>query len=84
MVKIKMATSLSLQGFPSVAKCGPTAVKRLFILYSVFLPDIDEGVFINTDGDTFKDVILQWGELPTSVGKCNSVSPRPLPHNPNP
>lgn len=43
----------------------------------VILPDLsgknlllcfnNEGVFIDTDGKTFKDVILQWGELPTSV-----------------
>ncbi|XP_071838499.1 serine/threonine-protein kinase mig-15-like isoform X2 [Apostichopus japonicus] len=35
--------------------------KHLLLCYN------NEGVFINTDGDTFKDVILQWGELPTSV-----------------
>ena len=29
----------------------------------------DEGVFVDTNGAAFKDVILQWGELPTSVGK---------------
>lgn len=30
----------------------------------------DEGVYVNTYGRVTKDVVLQWGEMPTSVGKC--------------
>ncbi|NXI69107.1 MINK1 kinase, partial [Anseranas semipalmata] len=28
----------------------------------------DEGVYVNTYGRITKDVVLQWGETPTSVG----------------
>ena len=28
----------------------------------------DEGVYVNTYGRIIKDVVLQWGEMPTSVG----------------
>ena len=30
----------------------------------------DEGVYVNTYGRITKDVVLQWGEMPTSVGTC--------------
>lgn len=30
----------------------------------------DEGVYVNTYGRIIKDVVLQWGEMPTSVGEC--------------
>ena len=30
----------------------------------------DEGVYVNTYGRITKDVVLQWGEMPTSVGEC--------------
>lgn len=38
----------------------------------------DEGVYVNTYGRIIKDVVLQWGEMPTSVGtilihKCKNV-----------
>ena len=29
---------------------------------------IDEGVYVDTYGKISKNVVLQWGELPTSVG----------------
>lgn len=29
----------------------------------------DEGVYVNTFGRIIKDVVLQWGEMPTSVGE---------------
>lgn len=29
----------------------------------------DEGVYVNTYGRITKDVVLQWGEMPTSVGR---------------
>ncbi|PKU29088.1 mitogen-activated protein kinase kinase kinase kinase 4 isoform x6 [Limosa lapponica baueri] len=32
----------------------------------------DEGVYVNTYGRITKDVVLQWGEMPTSVD-CSSV-----------
>lgn len=31
----------------------------------------DEGVYVNTYGRITKDVVLQWGEMPTSVGMEN-------------
>lgn len=31
----------------------------------------DEGVYVNTYGRITKDVVLQWGEMPTSVGTCH-------------
>lgn len=46
----------------------------------VFLPDTgglemllcyeDEGVYVSTHGRITKDVVLQWGETPSSVGEC--------------
>lgn len=32
----------------------------------------DEGVYVDTNGKITKNVVLQWGELPTSVGKLVS------------
>lgn len=32
----------------------------------------DEGVYVNTYGRIIKDVVLQWGEMPTSVGECGA------------
>ena len=32
----------------------------------------DEGVYVNTYGRITKDVVLQWGEMPTSVGESAS------------
>lgn len=32
----------------------------------------DEGVYVNTYGRITKDVVLQWGEMPTSVGKSKA------------
>lgn len=32
----------------------------------------DEGVYVNTYGRITKDVVLQWGEMPTSVGTAPS------------
>ena len=31
----------------------------------------DEGVYVNTYGRIIKDVVLQWGEMPTSVGMAH-------------
>lgn len=33
----------------------------------------DEGVYVNTYGRIIKDVVLQWGEMPTSVGECSAT-----------
>lgn len=34
----------------------------------LFLPiHLDEGVYVNTFGKVSKNIILQWGEMPTSV-----------------
>lgn len=33
----------------------------------------DEGVYVNTYGRIIKDVVLQWGEMPTSVGECTQT-----------
>ena len=30
---------------------------------------VDEGVYVDTFGDVVRDIRLQWGELPTSVGE---------------
>ena len=32
----------------------------------------DEGVYVNTYGRITKDVVLQWGEMPTSVGRSHT------------
>lgn len=37
----------------------------------------DEGVYVNTYGRITKDVVLQWGEMPTSVGRY-LLAPPPL------
>lgn len=34
----------------------------------------DEGVYIDTYGRITKDTVLQWGEMPASVGKSDSSS----------
>lgn len=34
----------------------------------------DEGVYVNTYGKVAKNVVLQWGEMPSSVGKSFFVS----------
>lgn len=34
----------------------------------------DEGVYVNTYGRITKDVVLQWGEMPTSVGESLILS----------
>ena len=36
----------------------------------------DEGVYVDTNGKVTKNVVLQWGELPTSVGELLFVSQR--------
>lgn len=37
----------------------------------------DEGVYVNTYGRIIKDVVLQWGEMPTSVGESGGgLSPK--------
>lgn len=33
----------------------------------------DEGVYVNTYGKITKNVVLQWGEMPTSVGKVSRI-----------
>ena len=39
----------------------------------------DEGVYVNTYGRITKDVVLQWGEMPTSVGTSpNQLASPPL------
>lgn len=38
----------------------------------------DEGVYVNTYGRITKDVVLQWGEMPTSVGNDASIMKRHL------
>jgi len=30
---------------------------------------IDEGVYVNSSGGQIKDVRLQWGEVPSSIGE---------------
>ena len=54
------------------AKRSPcrTTVTILYVSFLFLSLCSDEGVFIDTNGAAFKDVIVQWGELPTSVGKC--------------
>lgn len=59
----------------------------------IFLPDTDgmemllcyedEGVYVNTYGRIIKDVVLQWGEMPTSVGE-RGARPRAAPRAPGP
>lgn len=38
----------------------------------------DEGVYVNTYGRITKDVVLQWGEMPTSVGESHGLKLREL------
>lgn len=44
----------------------------------------DEGVYVNTYGRIIKDVVLQWGEMPTSVGESGGgvSAPRQPPRGP--
>lgn len=48
--------------------------KYMFVLHKGSLGEkkpliLDEGVYVNTYGKTTKNEALQWGEMPTSVGK---------------
>ena len=38
----------------------------------------DEGVYVNTYGRITKDVVLQWGEMPTSVRRRLGPAPEAL------
>lgn len=42
---------------------------------SLFAVPPDEGVYVDTMGKITKNVVLQWGELPTSVGRCTEELP---------
>ena len=33
----------------------------------------DEGVYVNSTGGPIKDTRLQWGEIPSSIGKCLAI-----------
>ena len=44
-----------------------------FISYMCWCFSTDEGVYVDTNGKLTKDTRLQWGESPTSVGKCRAV-----------
>ena len=39
------------------------------VYYTLYICIIDEGVFVDTNGKITKNVVVQWGESPTSVGK---------------
>ena len=40
------------------------------IMLHVYVPHpIDEGVYVNAAGGQLKDSRLQWGEVPSSIGK---------------
>jgi hypothetical protein len=43
------------------------------VVHVYYLTIADEGVYVDTYGKIIKNVVLQWGELPTSVGEyvCN-------------
>ena len=34
----------------------------------------DEGVYMNANGGRIKDVRLQWGEVPSSIGNQSSIA----------
>lgn len=40
-----------------------------FLNNCIFHVYLDEGVYVNTYGKVSKNIVLQWGEMPTSVGK---------------
>ena len=42
------------------------------LIVTVFCILPDEGVYVDTYGKISKNVVLQWGELPTSVGECST------------
>ena len=46
--------------------------RALSVTYTM-LVFTDEGVYVDTNGKMTKDTRLQWGEAPTSVGKCHRV-----------
>lgn len=50
-------------------------VKILQEFYQLYLLISDEGVYVDSNGKVTKNVVLQWGELPTSVGKLYTVKP---------
>ncbi|KAH0626011.1 hypothetical protein JD844_000708 [Phrynosoma platyrhinos] len=67
---------------PPLALCLTQIQSQITPHAIIFLPNTegmemllcyeDEGVYVNTYGRIIKDVVLQWGEMPTSVGE-----PRP-------
>lgn len=79
------------------APSGPQIQSQITPHAIIFLPDTDgmemllcyedEGVYVNTYGRIIKDVVLQWGEMPTSVGEqgaCPRAAPRALSHRCSP
>ena len=35
----------------------------------MYVVSIDEGVYVDSNGKPTKDIQLQWGEVPSSIGK---------------
>lgn len=54
------------------------SLKNQLIFHKIYL---DEGVYCDTYGKRTKDILLQWGELPTSVGQLNLKRKRILSKN---
>ena len=40
--------------------------QALVLMFVVF---VDEGVYVNTNGDLVRHAMLQWGETPYAIGK---------------
>ena len=43
-------------------------IHLFFFHLFLYFVKLDEGVYCDTYGKRSKDILLQWGELPTSVG----------------
>ncbi len=59
----------------SLAICLAASVlaQAVCTCHEVIPPISDEGVYVNTSGGQIKDIRLQWGEVPSSIGMRNRL-----------
>ena len=62
-INANLIHSYEVLKLPEVKHRFKTRILKINLIVS------DEGVYINTYGKVTKNVVLQWGEMPTSVGE---------------
>ena len=56
----------------------PSFLVLIFHDTSLTSPFLDDGVYVNTNGELVRDAVLQWGETPYAIGElitnvCSSI-----------